>query len=139
MSSPEKAGGIRFNQEFEIAEPGRRKIYPVTARRWERMIERLERAEDHVPFYQSGAWALVGVATSAFFAGLLLPSSVEESNQYVGVVCWNIFVVSFILAAGMFHFARTHKEDRRQLRMQVVEDMKDIREEYGPLGEIGEV
>lgn len=130
MNAKERGEGIRFNQEFEIAESEPRVMYPVDAIRWDRMIERIERSEDNVPFYHSGAWTLVGVAASAFFAAFLLPDRVQETTPYVHVICWSIFFLSAVLAIALLFFARTNKHDRRELRAQVVEDMKDIRREF---------
>lgn len=126
------SGNFQFGRQFEIPNTGPEKIYPVSAVKWGRMIDRLERSENQVYFYGSAAWTLVGISASSLISALALPYTTPDIPVYVKAVCWSVFAISLVVAGATFHFTSVHNGDREEMRSQVVQDMKDIRRRHSP-------
>lgn len=123
-------GDFKFGRQFQIPSAGPEKTYPVTATRWDRMINRLEDAEDNRAFYHSAAWTLVGVAASSFLSAILLPHTSQDIPFYVEGICWSVFGAALVISAASFHFSSVHHDDREKMRVHVIQDMKDVRNRY---------
>ena len=113
----ENAPQFVISRDYVILLPAPEKTYPIPVSDWDRMVARLKQAEDRSSYFLSVAWALFGVAATAFFSAIALPETVDNFPAYVRVLCWSMFAVTLISGFLSLKYSKQHEKDRKDYRI----------------------
>lgn len=113
--------------------PKEERAIAVRRKDWDRIRRRLESVKGQRKEFSSAAWAFVGIAVSAIFAGIAwdpayrtMAAPARPDAAWVWPTLINIGIAATIIAAATFWFSRQSKASEAASIEEILEDMDEI-------------
>ncbi len=141
---PRASRNVTVTLNVEVLRPLAEPAYPVSVSDWNRLMERIQRADAASDFFPSLGWALLGAAVSAFLAAITLPFTVDFIHPagsghatpvnlpaiLVEAACSVVFLAAVIAGGTSLFYAARRRQDRAELRRLIIEDMQALASRY---------
>ncbi len=110
---------FHLDHQYVVSRRTKQRAYVVPASEWTRLIEKLEKAKDSSRFYDSAAWALLGLTPGLVIAGL-------SFTQPLRLGVWAFAAASLVCGLLALKFSREHQADRITYLLAVIDDMRAL-------------
>lgn len=92
----------KVSQDFVLQHPSEQSALIVAVSDWHHLRNRVNGIDSSTGLFHNIGCTFVGIAVSAFLAGVALPKAVDNLDKIVKVVFWSVFGCASALAVALF-------------------------------------